>query len=78
MGKWSRARAVQQVTDWFGSIPDFIITLDADYCRQCGDTEFIALLDHLMYPAAQDAMPSAPRNLARAQVCQCSPYGDMT
>jgi hypothetical protein len=62
MGKWSRARAVQQVTDWFGSIPDFIITLDADYCRQCGDAEFMALLEHEMYHAAQDVDASgAPK-----------------
>ncbi|WP_029620631.1 putative metallopeptidase [Pseudorhizobium marinum] len=54
MGKWSRARAVQQVTDWFGSVPDFIITLDADYCRQCGDAEFMALVEHELYHAAQD------------------------
>lgn len=54
MGKWSRARAEQQIVDWFGSIPDFIITLDADYCRQCGDAEFMALLEHELYHAAQD------------------------
>lgn len=54
MGKWSRARAVQQITDWFGSIPAFIITLDADYCRQCGDAEFMALVEHELYHAAQD------------------------
>lgn len=54
MGKWSRARAEQQVNDWFGTIPDFIITLDADYCRQCGDAEFMALVEHEMYHAAQD------------------------
>jgi hypothetical protein len=54
MGKWSRARAVQQITDWFGSIPNFIITLDADYCQQCGDAEFMALVEHELYHAAQD------------------------
>lgn len=53
-GKWSRARAVQQITDWFGSIPAFIITLDADYCQQCGDAEFMALVEHELYHAAQD------------------------
>lgn len=54
MGKWSRARAVQQIEEWFGCIPSFIITLDADYCRQCGDAEFMALLEHETYHAAQD------------------------
>jgi hypothetical protein len=54
MGKWSRARAEQQIVEWFGSTPDFIITLDADYCRQCGDAEFMALVEHELYHAAQD------------------------
>ncbi|NTG48594.1 hypothetical protein G6M04_14470 [Agrobacterium rhizogenes] len=54
MGKWSRARAEQQVIEWFGSTPDFIITLDAEYCSQCGDAEFMALVEHELYHAAQD------------------------
>jgi ribosomal protein S27AE len=54
MGKWSRARAEQQVIEWFGSTPDFIITLDAEYCAQCGDAEFMALVEHELYHAAQD------------------------
>lgn len=31
MGKWGRAKATLQVTDWFGIVPDFIITLDANW-----------------------------------------------
>ncbi len=54
MGKWPRARAEQQVVEWFGSVPDFIITLDAEYCQQCGDAEFMALVEHELYHAAQD------------------------
>ncbi|KQY20267.1 hypothetical protein ASD32_07200 [Rhizobium sp. Root483D2] len=54
MGKWSKARAEQQVVEWFGSVPDFIITLDAEYCQQCGDAEFMALVEHELYHAAQD------------------------
>jgi hypothetical protein len=54
MGKWSRARAEQQVIEWFGTTPDFIITLDAGYCLQCGDAEFMALVEHELYHAAQD------------------------
>src|SRR5690606_30294893 len=27
MGKWAKARIEQQITEWFGSVPDFIITL---------------------------------------------------
>ena len=54
MGKWSRAWAEQQGVEWFGSVPDFINTLDADYCRECGDAEFMALVEHELYHAAQD------------------------
>ncbi|MGV1847150.1 putative metallopeptidase [Rhizobium sp. L80/93] len=51
MGKWSRARA-EQVMEWFGQIPDFIITLAASYCAQCGDAKLMALVEHELYPAA--------------------------
>ncbi|MDX0615142.1 hypothetical protein GOD03_11670 [Sinorhizobium medicae] len=54
MGKWSRARAEMQVKQWFGFVPDFIITLDAEYCRQCRDAEFMALVEHELYHAAQE------------------------
>ena len=30
MGRWAKARAEQQVIEWFGKIPDFVITLDAN------------------------------------------------
>lgn len=54
MGKWAKARAVQQVTEWFGHIPDFIFTFDAPYASSCEDDEFCALVEHELYHAAQD------------------------
>lgn len=54
MGKWAKARVEQQITEWFGAVPDFIITLDANYCASCGDAEFMALVEHELYHAAQD------------------------
>jgi hypothetical protein len=54
MGTWAKARVEQQITDWFGSLPDFIITLDANYCAVCGDAEFMALVEHELYHAAED------------------------
>ncbi|MDW9363613.1 putative metallopeptidase [Sinorhizobium meliloti] len=54
MGKWARARAEMQIKQWFGFVPDFIITLDAEYCRACGDAEFMALVEHELYHAAQE------------------------
>jgi len=54
MGKWAKARAELQINEWFGDIPDFIITLDANYCAQASDTEFCALLEHELYHAGQE------------------------
>ncbi|RJX83482.1 putative metallopeptidase [Pseudomonas sp. LS-2] len=52
-GGWQKARQEQQMTDWFGEVPDFLITLAADYCAQCTDAEFCALVEHELYHIAQ-------------------------
>ncbi|WP_416425600.1 putative metallopeptidase [Pseudomonas sp. App30] len=52
-GGWQKARQEQQMLDWFGEIPDFLITLAADYCSQCTDAEFCALVEHELYHIAQ-------------------------
>ncbi|HCL8933176.1 TPA: hypothetical protein N2155_003194, partial [Enterobacter hormaechei] len=44
-GGWQKARMEQQMYEWFGRIPKFIITLAADYCSQCSDLEFCALVE---------------------------------
>ena len=51
-GGWQKARTEQQMRDWFGDVPAFIITLAADYCAQCSDLEFCALLEHELYHLA--------------------------
>lgn len=51
--KWQKARQEQQIIGWFGRMPDFIITLDANYCHECDDTEFCALVEHELYHCAQ-------------------------
>ena len=43
-GGWQKARMEQQMHEWFGRIPKFIITLAADYC---------ALVEHELYHIAQ-------------------------
>lgn len=53
-GGWQKARMEQQMYEWFGRIPDFIITLAADYCAQCSDLEFCALVEHELYHIAQE------------------------
>ncbi|MCY1459247.1 hypothetical protein D9M71_767050 [compost metagenome] len=38
---------------WFGEVPDYLITLAADYCAECTDAEFCALVEHELYHIAQ-------------------------
>lgn len=52
-GGWQKARMEQQMLDWFGDVPAYIITLAADYCAQCSDAEFCALVEHELYHIAQ-------------------------
>lgn len=52
-GGWQKARQEQQMREWFGEEPTFLITLAADYCAQCTDAEFCALVEHELYHIAQ-------------------------
>ena len=52
-GGWQKARMEQQMFDWFGCVPAYIITLAADYCAQCSDADFCALVEHELYHIAQ-------------------------
>ncbi|WP_226501419.1 putative metallopeptidase [Pseudomonas sp. MWU16-30322] len=52
-GGWQKARMEQQMRDWFGDVPAFIITLAADYCADCTDADFCALVEHELYHIAQ-------------------------
>ncbi|WP_311880942.1 MULTISPECIES: putative metallopeptidase [unclassified Pseudomonas] len=52
-GGWQKARMEQQMLDWFGEVPAYIITLAADYCAQCSDADFCALVEHELYHIAQ-------------------------
>lgn len=54
MGKWAKARAEQQVIQWFGEIPDFIMTMDAGYASVCSDVEWCALVEHELMHMAQE------------------------
>ena len=53
-GKWAKARAERQIVDWFGTVPDFIITIDALYASRCGDAEFCSLVEHELLHAGQE------------------------
>lgn len=51
--RWAKARWEQQITGWFGTIPDFLLTFDAAYADQCSDAAFCALVEHELYHAGQ-------------------------
>ncbi len=54
VGKWMRGRIERQLLDWFGDVPDFILTFDAEYASTCSDAEFMALVEHELYHAGQE------------------------
>jgi len=52
-GGWQKSRMQQQMHDWFGEVPRFIITLARDYCSECSDLDFCAFVEHELYHIAQ-------------------------
>ncbi|MFL9560604.1 putative metallopeptidase [Acinetobacter baumannii] len=48
-GGWKKARQEQQMRDWFGYVPMYLITIDASYCDQANDRDFCALIEHELY-----------------------------
>lgn len=52
--QWQRERQEQQLREWFGHIPDFIITLYADYADECTDAQFCALVEHELLHCGQE------------------------
>lgn len=49
---WQKGRQERQMVDWFGFVPDYLITLDGDYCSKCTDAAFCALVEHELYHIA--------------------------
>ena len=49
VGGWKKARQEQQMRDWYGFVPTYLITIDASYCEKSNDRNFCALLDHELY-----------------------------
>ncbi len=52
--KWQKARSDQQIEEWFGFEPHFLITLDACYAREASDDQFCAILEHELSHCGQD------------------------
>ncbi|CAG4889387.1 putative metallopeptidase [Paraburkholderia gardini] len=53
-GAWQKGRQEQQMKEWFGRVPAYLITLDAHYARECSDIEFCALVEHELFHIAQE------------------------
>lgn len=53
MGKWQRARACQQIEEWFEDIPDFLLTFSARAAAMMDDASFCALVEHELYHCGQ-------------------------
>lgn len=51
--QWADARRQQQLAEWFGDPPDFLLTLDAVFAAECDDATFCALVDHELYHCGQ-------------------------
>ncbi|OTG88912.1 putative metallopeptidase [Acinetobacter sp. ANC 3813] len=48
-GGWKKARQEQQMREWFGCVPVYLITIDAAYCENTTDREFCRLIEHELY-----------------------------
>lgn len=52
--KWSAGRALMQLEEWFGDLPDFLITIYAPAAAEMKDASFMALVEHELYHAGQE------------------------
>lgn len=53
VGQWIRGRLEYQLQKWFGPLPDFVVTFDANFRADVPDFEFMALLEHELYHCGQ-------------------------
>ncbi|WP_431014578.1 putative metallopeptidase [Bradyrhizobium pachyrhizi] len=64
--KWAKGKLEQQLTEWFGAIPDFLVTLFAPYADQANDATFCALVEHELSHCGQEkdefGVPKFTRN----------------
>lgn len=50
---WQKNRQILQMQEWFGGIPDFLITFDAQLAQKATDLQFCARTEHELYHCAQ-------------------------
>jgi hypothetical protein len=53
-GAWQNGRQEFLLTQWFGDVPDFVVTFDAEYwLNEADDVARLALLEHELYHCGQ-------------------------
>lgn len=63
--KWQNERQEYQLRNWFGSVPDFLITLDALWFADVDDAEYCADIEHEVLHCGQqkrDGIPQFKKN----------------
>lgn len=50
---WKRSRQEQQMAEWFGLVPDFVITIDTGVASVLSDAQWCALVEHELYHCGQ-------------------------
>lgn len=50
---FQRWRQEQQLEEWFGAVPDYLITVAGDYAAQANEAEYCAVLEHELYHIGQ-------------------------
>lgn len=50
---WQKERQQQQLRDWFGFKPDFLITLFGPYMARASNAEYCAVIEHELYHCGQ-------------------------
>lgn len=45
-GKWVQVRVETQYREWFGRVPEYLITLDSLWCSRATDRQFCHVCDH--------------------------------
>lgn len=51
--KWGKAMSDYQIRQWFGRVPDFLITISAFHATEMDDASFCALVEHELMHCGQ-------------------------
>lgn len=51
---WQKGRQEQQMREWFGCVPQYLITIDAHYAAGASDAQWCSLVEHELYHFGQD------------------------